>query len=284
MKKGFLFALFAAIAMCFVACTPDDPSPDNGNSNNYSNMVVGTWLVDNMTFNGEEMTPEDMRITMNEGGTGEVVVNGVHENNTFSWTVSGSTLSINPNGGGNYTFNISSITATECSMTGNVVPGTDMTGDVAIHMTKTNGDNPGPGPTPEDFPANTMWEFAFDTTIVHDSIPIPINANMTFSLDFVNTTNCDLSIHYMISAMSIPMADSVMTIPATYTYNTAAAEGELTLISSDGGDNETLPFIYNSSDNTIIIDVPEEFFDNDDDEGGSGTPSMPTHWVFLRVR
>lgn len=283
MKKGFLFALFAAIAMCFVACTPDDPSPDNDNSTNYSSMVVGTWLVDNMTFNGEEMTPEDMRITMNEGGTGEVVVNGVHENNTFSWTVSGSTLSINPNGGGNYTFNISSITATECSMTGNVVPGTDMTGDVAIHMTKTNGDNPGPGPTPEDFPANTMWEFAFDTTIVHDSIPMPINANITFSLDFVSTTNCDLSIHYMISAMSMPLADSVMTIPATYTYNTAAAEGELTLTSPDGGDSETLPFIYNSSDNTIIIDVPEEFFD-DDDEGGSGTPSMPTHWVFRRVR
>lgn len=283
MKKGFLFALFAAIAMCFVACTPDDPSPDNDNSTNYSSMVVGTWLVDNMTFNGEEMTPEDMRITMNEGGTGEVVVNGVHENNTFSWTVSGSTLSINPNGGDNYTFNISSITATECSMTGNVVPGTDMTGDVAIHMTKTNGDNPGPGPTPEDFPANTMWEFAFDTTIVHDSIPMPINANITFSLDFVSTTNCDLSIHYMISAMSMPLADSVMTIPATYTYNTAAAEGELTLTSPDGGDSETLPFIYNSSDNTIIIDVPEEFFD-DDDEDGSGTPSMPTHWVFRRVR
>ena len=47
---------------------------NNGNGNDDSNSLVGSWQVDNMTYNGQEMTPPDMVLVMNANGTGDVLI------------------------------------------------------------------------------------------------------------------------------------------------------------------------------------------------------------------
>lgn len=125
----------AALAMCFAACTPEDNEP-NTPDNPSGNSLVGSWRVDNMTVDGRDMTPQDMVLVMNANGTGDVLMNGQSENNNFAWSVNGNVLTVHPNGGGEYSFTIVSISATEASLNGNVVPGTDMQGDVTMHLTR----------------------------------------------------------------------------------------------------------------------------------------------------
>lgn len=293
-KRLFYFAMAAAMMFGFTACDPDDNNGGGGNggddNNNYSQLIVGTWLVDNMTYNGMEMTPQDMNITMNQNGTGEVVVGGVHENNYFSWTVDGSTLTVSPDDSNSYDFNIASLTLTECSMTGNVVPGTDMTGAVTMHMTKVNGDNPGPGPGPGGdtaaFPAGTGWEMDFDTTIteIEDSVTYDMVLDLTLRLNFApNGSNGSMAVTGTMSAqvygMTVYSENVNENEPFTWTYNPATNTGEI--INSGVDDNgqpyeDHMPFTYNSSNNTIVIDIPE------DPEGESDFFGL-TQLVFHRV-
>ena len=133
-------------AMVALACMGMTVSCDKINDD--SNSLVGQWRVDNMTYDGRDMTPEDMVLVMNADGTGDVLTNGHSDNDSFTWSVSGDILTVYPNGGSEYTFTIVSISSTEASLTGNVVPGTDMTGNVTMHLTKISGggDNPDPQP------------------------------------------------------------------------------------------------------------------------------------------
>ena len=289
MKKGFLFTLAAALAMCFVGCNPENTTPDNGggDNNSYSQLIVGTWLIDTMIVNGEEMTPENIQLSFYAGGTGLLNDNGETQNNEFGWSINGQDITITPRSDTEEIFHIELLTSTECTFTGNTIPGTDMTASVRVHMTKVGGGNPdpgpgpGPGPNPEGFPANTMWEFHYDTTMAVEGITVQMN--MTYSLDFINATNCDLGMNYVVSYMSIPMADTSMVFPMTYTYNSTSDEGIFTIADPESSESDTLPFVYNENDNTIIIDVPEEYFQGDDDDEGPDMP-VPTHWVFQRVR
>ena len=78
-----------AFAMtAIVACEPENEGPENpSNGNNYNvEMFVGTWQVESMTVDGQDMTPQNMLFTMNEDGTGLANDNGVTENNGFTWS------------------------------------------------------------------------------------------------------------------------------------------------------------------------------------------------------
>ena len=281
--KKILFTLAAALMMCFIACNPDNPTPDNGGGND-ANSLVGNWRVDNMIYNGEDMTPDDMVLVMNANGTGDVLNNGQSSNDSFNWSVSDNVLTVHPNGGGEYTFTIVSITATECSLHGNVIPSTDIQGDVTMHLTNVSGgDNPGPGPNPANFPEGTLWQFQYDTSMPYQGISVM--TSLTYSLDFINAVNCDMGMRYVVSAMGMTVADTSMVYPMTYTYNSTSGEGVFTIPDPESSESDILPFTYNSTDNTIIIDVPEEYF-QDDDSGDDDEPDMPmpTHWVFHRIR
>lgn len=293
MEKRFLFTLVAALALCFtVACTDENEGGNNGGGNNgggndYATLIVGTWQVDNMTVDGNDMTPQNVRFTFNAGGSGLLNDNGVTENNEFSWSISGDQITIQPRHG-SMTYTIVSLTQTSCTFTGTVVPGTDIEGDVNVHMTKVSGgDNPdpGPGPNPANFPEGTLWEYQFDSTFVVEGITASMN--MTIGIDFIDAGNCDLSFHAVMSAMGMTLADENETTPFAYTYNSATGEGVMSAVGTDPDTGEpveeSLTFVYNASDNTIVIDVPEDYF-QDGDDGGEDEFAIPTHWVFQRVR
>lgn len=144
--KSIMMAMFAMACMGLtVSC---DKTKDE------SDLLVGQWRVDNMTYDGQEMTPDDMVLVMNANGTGDVLTNGHSDNDSFTWSVNDNVLTIYPNGGSEYTFTIVSISSTEASLTGNVIPGTDRQGDVTMHLTKVSGGDPTPDPGPNHDPNN----------------------------------------------------------------------------------------------------------------------------------
>ncbi len=130
---------FAMTAM--VACGEKDDTTDNGGGNNGGNgfnaeMFVGTWRVESMTVNGQDMTPENMLFTMNEDGTGLANDNGVTENNGFTWSVDGNQLTITPRSGDHFVYTVNSLTENECTFSGSIVPMTDIPGDVVVHLVR----------------------------------------------------------------------------------------------------------------------------------------------------
>lgn len=105
------------------ACTPEDPGPDNNgggdNNNGYNTLLVGTWQLDGLTHNGEDLSQmlPNIKLSFYSDGTGMMNDNGETENNGFSWSISGNTITVTPRHG-QYTFTIESLTATECSFKG----------------------------------------------------------------------------------------------------------------------------------------------------------------------
>ena len=134
--------LFVAATMTiFSACGEKENTPDNGGGNNGGNsysaeMFVGTWRVDNMTVNGQNMTPENMLFIMYEDGTGLANDNGVTENNGFSWSVEDNNLTITPRSGEHYVYTVNSLTENECTFSGSNVPMADIPGDVEVHLVR----------------------------------------------------------------------------------------------------------------------------------------------------
>ncbi|KWW30509.1 MAG: hypothetical protein AUK63_955 [bacterium P3] len=110
---------------------------NNDDENIYAQMLPGTWLMDNVTFNGTDMTPENAQLIFNTDGTGLFNDNGETENNQFSWSLNGNTISVTPRNGRTLAYTIDNMTNTECTFHGSVAPGhDDMQGDVVIHMVK----------------------------------------------------------------------------------------------------------------------------------------------------
>lgn len=141
MKKFAFFALCFVAMGCFCAAMCSDDNENDGNNNGGGNsytadMFVGAWRVDNMTVNGEDMTPENMLFIMNEDGTGLANDNGVTENNGFAWSVDGDQLTITPRSGVSYLYTVNSLTETECTFSGNNVPMADFPGDVVVHLVR----------------------------------------------------------------------------------------------------------------------------------------------------
>ena len=143
MKKLINFALCFVALGCFCAamCSEENENGSgNGNNsgdNTYSSeMFVGNWLVENMTVDGENMTPENMVFSMYEDGTGLANDNGETENNGFAWSVSGDKLTITPRSGVQYVYTVNSLTDNECTFSGNNVPMADIPGQVVVHLTR----------------------------------------------------------------------------------------------------------------------------------------------------
>ena len=58
MKKLLKFMAAAMLMLSFAACTEKPEGPTNGDdSNHYSSLLIGTWRVDMMSINGQDMTP-----------------------------------------------------------------------------------------------------------------------------------------------------------------------------------------------------------------------------------
>ena len=264
MKKGFFFSLAAALMLCFGACNPDDtPTNNNGNGNDDSNSLVGRWQVDNMTYNGQEMTPPDMVLVMNANGTGDVLMGGQSENNNFSWSVNGNVLTVHPNGGGEYSFTIVSISATEASLTGNVVPGTDMQGDVTMHLTKINGggnDDP-TDPPAGDFPAGTIWNYELNTSEYDPDEGVTYDITIQLRLHFNTGNQGIITMSEEISVYGQPIYSDNEDQPFTYTYNSTTNSGTITTTDTDPDtgetETETVQFIYNAAANTITVINPD---------------------------
>ena len=143
MKKVFSILMVAFAMTVLVGCEPENESPDNpsnGNSgDNYNTeMFVGTWQVEKMTVNGQDMTPQNMLFTMNEDGTGLANDNGETENNGFTWSVEGDQLTITPRSGTHFVYTVNSLTENECTFSGNNVPMTDIPGNVVVHLVRAN--------------------------------------------------------------------------------------------------------------------------------------------------
>ena len=270
MKKIFSIIAMAALMLSFAACTEKEDQPDqggqNGNNTN-ATMLVGNWLVDQLTYNGQQLPMQDeMTIVMNANGTGEILENGQSHNNNFTWSVSENILTVTP-GEESYTFTISGLTATECTLHGDVIPATDMRGDVVMHMTKQNGQpGPGPEPNPEDFPAGTAWEWSMDSTISGNEGGMTYAASFSISIQvaFAATGNTGTVTEHMEREVSIngtPMPEygtnDTETEPMTWTYDATTQTG---VIIGQDTDEETgevedveLPFTYDASRNVIII-------------------------------
>ncbi|MBO4308027.1 MAG: lipocalin family protein [Bacteroidales bacterium] len=142
MKKSiyFIFCLVAMATLCAASCEKENGENNNngGNGGNgySSEMFVGTWLVENMTVNGENMTPTNMLFIMYEGGTGLANDNGETENNGFLWSVDGDQLTITPRSGIHYVYTVNNLTEDECTFSGDNVPMADIPGDVVVHLTR----------------------------------------------------------------------------------------------------------------------------------------------------
>lgn len=138
MKKtvSALLCLVAMATFGLASCEKDNDT-DNSTDTTTKDLVVGTWQVDNMTLNGEQMTPENMLIIMNDNGTGLINDNGETENNDFRWTVEGKTLTITPHPYNHtYTYTLDNLTETECTFSGDNVPLADISGAVVVHMVR----------------------------------------------------------------------------------------------------------------------------------------------------
>ena len=141
MKKVFSILMVAFAMTAMVACGDKDEGTDTpgggGGNNNYNaQMFVGTWQVERMTVNGQDMTPQNMLFTMNEDGTGLADDNGVTENNGFTWSVEGDQLTITPISGTHFVYTVNSLTENECTFSGNNVPMADIPGNVVVHLVR----------------------------------------------------------------------------------------------------------------------------------------------------
>ena len=136
-KLAYLAFCFVALgSFCPAMCSDDNEDGDGNNSSTYtSDMIVGTWRVENMTVNGEDNTPENMLFIMNEGGTGVADDGGNPENNDFTWSLDGDQLTIVPRHG-QYVYTINSLTENECTFSGDNVPMADIAGDVVVHLVR----------------------------------------------------------------------------------------------------------------------------------------------------
>ena len=140
--KKFAFFAFCFVALgCFTAamCSDENENENNNNSsgNSYSaEMFIGAWRVDNMTVDGQDMTPENMLFIMDADGTGLVNHNGVTENNEFTWSVSGDQLTITPRSGTHFVYTVNDLSADECTFSGTNVPMTDIPSNVVVHLVR----------------------------------------------------------------------------------------------------------------------------------------------------
>lgn len=109
----------------------------------YSALLPGTWQVDSMFFNGQDITAQEIhgtiQMTFYANGTGLLNDNGETQNNDFQWVINGDTITVTTHGHP-MVFTINRLTATECTFSGSSMRMGEQTieGDITIHMVKIN--------------------------------------------------------------------------------------------------------------------------------------------------
>lgn len=295
-KMLMAFVAIAALSLT-VACEKDNSEPASGNTDGN---IVGTWKVDKMTLNGMSMNTDSLNIAIlvNSDGTG--VVSRPDATLSFGWSQNGTTLTITPTAfGSSYDYTITLLTDTEANIIGTVVPGTDMQGDVAIHMVRianpgddpdpnpgddpdpnpgddpdpNPGDDPDPNPgdtTATTFPAGTNWTYSYTSesfNIEYENMTVPASIQLTMNLAFdAEGLNGTLEMNGTpivtipyVGAM--PLTDFAVTENAsfTYTYDAATATG-VANGQLPGTASEQVPFSYNQTANTIELTLPTDIW------------------------
>ena len=285
--KKIMMAMFVMACMGMtVSCNKDNENDNgngNGNGNNYNTMLVGTWQIDRLTYNGQDMSQmmPNIQLSFNANGTGMMSDNGVTENNGFNWVINGNVITVTPHHG-QYTFTIISMTSTECTFTGDYLEmaGVELSGNIEIHMVKVNGgDNPDPGPVTGSL-EGTQWSYLYETTMTEDGYTLDVN--ITLGLNFTTSTTGIATeigtIEVSVNGTVVNTDDHNANAPFTYTYNENTHTGAITVTATnDEGETEVtnMNFTYNPTDNTIIV-VNTDYNPEVD--------MMPQTMIFHRVR
>ena len=232
----------------------DTPQPD---TNSYNTLILGTWQVDHMTYNGvdatEQMLHGTVKLSFYQGGTGLLNDNGETQNNNFSWVITGNIITITEHSH-TMNFTINSLTATECTFTGTnlEMDGHMLEGNITIHMTKT-GDTPNPGPNPDPVTGEltgTSWGYSYSGTRTEQSITIDYTINMLLAF----TTSTTGTLNETITAMGYSETEN---INFTYVYDVTSHTGTMTATFTNPETHEsetsTLPFTYDLTTNTITV-------------------------------
>lgn len=251
--------LCAALMLCFAACDKDEEGNTN-NSNTPNNdtpsgqvdpaLLPGTWLVDTMTINGANHTPENFMLIFYSDGSGLLNDNGETENNEFSWSISGNKITVTQRHGATE-YTITKLTAQEASFFGSQVqfPGGDgETANVNMHMIKIDepgpGPGPGPGPNPNNFPAGTQWRYHVYVNGIESTLMLTFNqTGDTGNLDYTLTIPGSEPEHEVINF--------------TYTYDSDARTGLVTG-TNELGELESYPFNYDPDEDVINLTFRSE--------------------------
>jgi hypothetical protein len=308
MRKMLMAFVAIATLGLTTACEKDNSEPASGNTDGN---IVGTWKVDRLTLNGMAMNTDSLNIAIliNEDGTG--VVSRPDATLSFGWNQNGTTLTITPTAfGSSYDYTITLLTATEASITGTVVPGTDIQGDVTVHMVRIDnpgddpdpnpGDDPDPNPgdtTATTFPAGTNWTYSYTTesfNVEYEGMTVPASIQLTMNLAFdAEGQNGTLEMNgtpfiTLPYVGAMPLTDYAVSENAsfTYTYDAATATG-IANGHLPGTASEQVPFSYNQSANTIELMLPTDIWSSFANRIPDGVnfpiSSLPTTIVFTRV-
>lgn len=249
-----------------------DPQPD---TNDYNTLILGTWQVDHMTYNGVDVTSQmlhrTVKLSFYQGGTGLLNDNGETQNNDFSWVITGNTITVTEHGH-SMNFTINSLTSTECTFTGTnmEMDGEMLEGDITIHMTKDNGSNPGPGPEPINGSlAGSSWQYAteYNNTEESQGQVVSTSTSVSLTVSFTNetqgTASMSISMTTTLNGTILPEGTFTEneTSPFTYTYNQSTHEGSLTATvenpETHQSETKTLPFTYDSENDVIVATDPD---------------------------
>ena len=233
---------------------------DNPDPNNYSTLILGTWQVTQTFVDGEDVSVDSVQLSFTANGRGLLNDHGETQNNDFSWSINGSTISINPDHGSSATFTIVSLDGRTCTFTGTRMPGSDENyNEVRITMVKTGGDDPDPT-DPLTSLTGTQWGFEYSTTMPEEGGQLSIDANLTINFTSATEGITGEHVHFVITQNGVIVDEDTEedSAPFTYTYNGTTHTGTMTatITDEDGTHTININIICNSS-NTLTIINPD---------------------------
>ena len=252
---------------------------DDGNGP-INGTLVGQWKVKTAYFNNNLVSGETLSLSliMREDGSGDIQNMGItlpYEQTHFTWNLSTeNVLTITLANDSVLTYNVTRLTATEAVIKGDVIPTTNMRGEVRLDLVRV-GNPGGGGDEPGDtaaFPGNTTWRNQYSTTIMYGENEI--NVDITSTLKF-NLLGDGGSISFLTNASGFPITYS---LNFTYTFNSDNNTGVMTVHVENAEDTE-VPFTYDPTANTITfssegIVLPAEY---------AAYITLPETLVFARV-